>query len=249
MGKYAVLAIFALKNQAIYSLYTNLLPEILEVYRFGGYNTNTESITITDINGGIKMNTVKGMSGGLKILLVVVAVLVVLGIIVAGSYNGLVGGEEQVQNSFSNIDVQLQRRNDLIPNLVSTVKGYAAHEEAAIQAVSDARAAMMGAGTIDEKINADGELTGALSRLMAVTESYPDLKANANFLALQDELAGTENRIAVARKDYNDTIMSYNKKLRSFPTNMVAGVFGFQSYNAFTASPEAANAPTVDFGK
>lgn len=195
------------------------------------------------------MNGIKGMSGGLKILLVVVAVLVVMGIGAMSVYNGLVNGDESVQNSFANIDVQLQRRTDLIPNLVNTVQGYAAHEQAAIDSVTSARAQMMSAGSIDEKINADAELSSALSRLMAITENYPELKANENFLSLQDELAGTENRIAVARKDYNDTVMSYNKKLRSFPTNMFANIFGFEKYNAFTASAGAGEPPTVTFSK
>lgn len=187
------------------------------------------------------------MSGGVKIMLIVAAVLVVLGFIVAGVYNGLVQGEESVQNSFANIDVQLQRRNDLIPNLVTTVKGYAAHEEQVINSVTEARARMMGAGTIDEKIAADNELSSALSRLIAISEAYPELKANENFLSLQDELAGTENRIAVSRKDYNDAVMAYNRKLRSFPTNMLAGIFGFEKYNAFTADAGASQVPSVNF--
>ncbi|MEG2086926.1 MAG: LemA family protein [Angelakisella sp.] len=194
------------------------------------------------------MANIKGMSMGLKILLVVVAILVVLGIVVVGQYNGLVSGEEAVLNSFANIDVQLQRRNDLIPNLVTTVKGYAAHEQGIIDSVTNARAKMMGAGSIDEKIAADNELSGALSRLIAISESYPDLKANENFLSLQDELAGTENRISVSRKDYNDTVMGFNRKLRTFPTNLLAGMFGFEKYNAFTAAPEAAAPPVVSFG-
>lgn len=187
------------------------------------------------------------MSSGVKIMLIVAAVLVVLGFIVAGVYNGLVQGEESVQNSFANIDVQLQRRNDLIPNLVTTVKGYAAHEEQVINSVTEARARMMGAGTIDEKIAADNELSSALSRLLAISEAYPELKANENFLSLQDELAGTENRIAVSRKDYNDAVMTYNRKLRSFPTNMLAGIFGFEKYNAFTADAGASQVPGVSF--
>lgn len=194
----------------------------------------------------------QGKSNGAKMLLVVgttlIGVVVILGIAVAALYNGLVNKEASVQNSFANIDVQLQRRNDLIPNLVTTVKGYAAHEETVIASVTDARAAMMGAGSIDEKIAADAQLTSSLSRLIAISENYPDLKANENFLSLQDELAGTENRIAVARKDYNDAVMSYNRKLRSFPTNLLAGMFGFEKYNAFTAVPSASEVPTVDFG-
>lgn len=193
------------------------------------------------------MDEAKKMGAGVKILLVLVAVAVIVVIAGVSMYNGLVNGDAVVQNSFANIDVQLQRRNDLIPNLVTTVKGYAAHEEKVIADVTDARAKMMGAGSIDEKIAADNELSGAISRLFAITEAYPELKANENFLSLQDELSGTENRIAVARKDYNDAVMGYNRKLRSFPTNLIAGMFGFEKYNAFTASPDSVNPPVVEF--
>lgn len=193
------------------------------------------------------MDETKKISTGIKVLLVVLAVAVVTVIAGVSMYNSLVSGEAAVENAFANIDVQLQRRNDLIPNLVNTVKGYAAHEEQVISDVTNARANMMGAGSIDEKIAADGELSGALGRLFAITEAYPDLKANENFLSLQDELSGTENRIAVSRKDYNDTVMDYNRKLRAFPTNLIAGMFSFEKYNAFTASPESSTPPSVNF--
>lgn len=193
------------------------------------------------------MEQTKKMGTGVKVLLVILAVVIVAAVAGVSMYNSLVNGEAAVENAFANIDVQLQRRNDLIPNLVSTVKGYAAHEEKVISDVTDARAKMMGAGSIDEKIAADGELSGALGRLFAITEAYPDLKASENFLTLQSQLEGTENRIAVSRKDYNDSVMDYNRKLRAFPTNLVAGMFGFEKYNAFTASPDSATPPVVGF--
>lgn len=193
------------------------------------------------------MEQTKKIGTGIKVLLVILVVVIVAAVAGVSMYNSLVSGEAAVENAFANIDVQLQRRNDLIPNLVNTVKGYAAHEEKVISDVTEARAKMMGASSIDEKIAADGELSGALGRLFAITEAYPDLKANENFLSLQDELAGTENRIAVSRKDYNDTVMSYNKKLRAFPTNLIAGMFSFEKYNAFTASPDSSTPPSVNF--
>lgn len=189
----------------------------------------------------------KAMSTGVKALIVLAVVAVILVVVGVGIYNGLVSGEAAVDNAFANIDVQLQRRNDLIPNLVATVQGYAAHEQEVIDSVTEARARMMSATTPDEKIAADGELSSALSRLLAISEAYPELKANENFLSLQDELAGTENRIAVSRKDYNDVVMAYNRKLRSFPNNLLAGMFGFEKHNAFTASPEASQVPQVSF--
>ena len=193
------------------------------------------------------MNGMKAMGTGAKVLIALAVVAVILVVVCVGIYNGLVSSETTVDNAFANIDVQLQRRNDLIPNLVNTVQGYAAHEQEVIGQVTEARARMMSAGTVDEKIAADGELSSALSRLLAISEAYPDLKANENFLSLQDELAGTENRIAVSRKDYNDAVMVYNKKLRTFPNNLLAGMFGFEKRNAFTASPGASQVPQVSF--
>lgn len=192
------------------------------------------------------MNETKKMSIGLKILFVVLAIAVLLLMAGVSIYNSLVNAEKSVQNSIANIDVQLQRRNDLIPSLVSSVKASASHEEKAIAAVIDARARMMEANNIDEKIAADDDLSGAIRQLNLIVESYPDLKANQGFLALQDELAGTESSIGASRKDYNDTVMDYNRKLRSFPSSLVAGVFGFEKYNAFTASPESSK--SIDAG-
>ena len=159
---------------------------------------------------------------------VIIAVIVIIAVSIIGSYNGLISLEESTNTAYSDIQVQLQRRMDLVPNLVNTVKGYAAHETEVFTAVSDARAKLAGAGTVEEASEANEELSSALSRLIAISESYPELKSNENFLSLQDELAGTENRIGVARKDYNDAIQKYNVKIRSFPQTVVS--FQNQAY-------------------
>lgn len=162
-------------------------------------------------------------------------------------YNTLVGMEEGVNSKWSQVETVLQRRNDLIPNLVNTVKGYATHEREVFENVTAARAKMSGAGSMAELSQADGELTQALGRLFAVAENYPQLQASANFQSLQDELAGTENRIATARRDYNGVVESYNAKIRRFPTNIVAGVFGFGQREYFRATESAQTPPQVQF--
>lgn len=182
-----------------------------------------------------------------KSLLGVIAAIVIVVGMVFSSYNGLVSLNENVTGKWAQVENQLQRRNDLIPNLVNTVKGYAAHEADVFKAVSDARAKMGGAKTVAETSAANNEMTGALSRLLMVAERYPDLKANANFTQLQDELAGTENRIAVARKDYNDAAQSYNTKIKSLPASLYAGAFGFTARDYFKADEAAQKVPQVKF--
>ena len=184
----------------------------------------------------------------LLIVLGIVLVLVVLLVVFAVStYNGLVGKEETVNSSFAQIDTLLQRRADLIPNLVNTVKGYMAHEESIIEKVTEARAKLVGASTIEEKSEANEALTKAIDALVVVVENYPDLKASENFIQLQDELAGTENRIATARRDYNEAVKVFNSSIKTFPTNIFAGMFGFSEHSYFQATEAAAEVPSVEF--
>lgn len=181
----------------------------------------------------------------LVIALAVVALLVLLGI---GAYNGLVRGRNQVDNAWSQIDVQLKRRLDLIPNLVETVKGYAAHEKSTLEAVVNARnAALAAPATPAGQAAADNAITGALRQLFALSEAYPDLKANQNFLALQEELTATEGRVAYARQFYNDSVLSYNNRLQSFPTVLFASIFKFTKRDFFEAEPAAREVPKVQF--
>lgn len=188
----------------------------------------------------------------MKVALVVLGVVLLVGLMLGGSLmsarNDLVTEREAVKSAWSQVDVVLQRRLDLIPNLVETVKGAAAHEEKAIGEVTEARAAMMGAKTPQERIEANTKLDGALGRLMVVVENYPNLKANENFLRLQDELAGTENRIAVERRKYNEVVQKYNTDIALFPKNIAASMFGFQREDAyFKADTAAKEAPKVKF--
>lgn len=193
------------------------------------------------------------MSKGCSIALIIGAVLVVLAIIIGlqlkNAYNALVKIDEDVNNSWAQVQTQLQRRYDLIPNLVETVKGYASHEREVLTEVTRARASVGGAKTPDEAMKANNDLSNALSRLLVVVENYPQLKANENFIKLQDELSGTENRIAVERRRYNDSVRIYNQKLRSFPTVFFAGIFGFEKRNYFEAPESAQQAPKVDFNR
>jgi LemA protein len=162
-------------------------------------------------------------------------------------YNTLVSQREQVDAGWSEVENQLQRRNDLIPNLVSTVKGFAAQEKEVLTRVTEARSRVAGANTPRESMEASNQLSGALSRLLVVVERYPDLKSDQNFIRLQDELAGTENRLAVARKRYNDSVRAYNTTTRKFPTNLVAGLFGFEARDYFEVPDAAKEAPAVEF--
>jgi LemA protein len=179
--------------------------------------------------------------------LIVVGIVVLLVVVFVGMYNGLVKLRNRVQNAWSQIDVQLKRRYDLIPNLVETVKGYAAHERETFQAVTDARAAAMAATNVKDQARAENELSQALFNLRAVAEQYPDLKANQNFAQLQSELTNTEDRIAFARQAYNDTVKRYDTKRQSIPTNIVAGLANFQSYDYFEADPDSRSAVKVEF--
>lgn len=188
------------------------------------------------------------MGKGLKVALVIVAVVVLLALPIFSGYNGLVASDEAVSATWSQVENQLQRRLDLIPNLVNTVKGYAAHEEKIFTEVTRARENLMGAGSLADKAEADQELTGALSRLLAIAENYPELKADANFRQLSDELAGTENRIAVSRMDYNNSVQLFNTKIRRFPTAIIAKLFNFAAKDYFQAEAGAQGAPSVDFG-
>jgi len=188
----------------------------------------------------------------MKIVIGVVVVLVLLGLIMGGSLvgsrNELVTERNAVDGAWSQVDVALQRRADLIPNLVETVKGFAKQEQTVIQSVADARAALGGARTPAERIAANNQLDGALSRLLVVVENYPNLKSNENFLRLQDELAGTENRIAVERRKYNETVQAYNTDIELFPKNIAASMFSFKRNDAyFKAETAAKEAPAVKF--
>jgi LemA protein len=172
----------------------------------------------------------------------------VLLLLVSGcGYNTMVTQQEQVDAAWSEVENQLQRRNDLIPNLVNTVKGFAQQEQDVLVKVTEARSRVAGAGTPEQKIQASNELSGALSRLLVVVEKYPELKSNQNFLRLQDELAGTENRLAVARMRYNEVVRDYNTTIKKFPTNIMAGIFGFQAKPYFEAPEGAKEAPKVEF--
>ncbi len=191
------------------------------------------------------------MSTGKKALIIVLVVLLVLGISLysffKGNYNTFVRLDESVKSSWAQVENQLQRRYDLIPNLVETVKGYAKQEKDVLVEVTNARARVGGAATVPDKIEANNALSGALSRLLVVVERYPELKSNQNFLHLQDELAGTENRIAVERKRYNDAVRTYNVAIRTFPANLLAGLFGFTKAAFFEAPAAAQAAPQVKF--
>lgn len=177
----------------------------------------------------------------------VLAAVLIGGLWYVGVRNGLVAGEEAVDGAWSEIDNQLQRRSDLIPNLVATVKGFAKQELAVFSEIAEARARMAGAGSVAEKAAAYNEMQSALGRLLVVVENYPDLKSNRNFLGLQDELAGTENRIAVARKRYNDQVRSFNTRIRQFPASAVAGGMGMERRDYFEIDEAARVAPTVTF--
>ena len=185
-----------------------------------------------------------------KSLVIIGVILLVIFLAVSpliGVYNNLITSEENVDGKWAQVENQLQRRLDLIPNLVETVKGYAAHEKETFTLVTEARAKAAGASNVKEQADANGELTSALSRLMVIVEQYPELKANENFIRLQDELAGTENRIAISRKDYNDSVQGFNTLIKRFPNNIIAGMLNFIEKAYFEAEESAQKAPKVSF--
>jgi LemA protein len=181
------------------------------------------------------------------VLIIVLVVVVLLVLFLVSAYNGLVKNKNQVESAWAQIDVQLKRRLDLIPNLVETVKGYAAHEKETLEGVIAARNKAMTASTVADQAAADNMITGALNKLFALQEAYPDLKANQNFLNLQEELTGTEGRIAYARQFYNDTVQKYNTKIQTFPTVVIAGVFHFTQREYFEIEETARETPQVSF--
>ncbi len=183
----------------------------------------------------------------MKKWLIPVGIIVLLGVMLISGYNNLVKTSEGVNGSWSQVQNQLQRRADLIPNLVETVKGYASQEKEIFTEVAEARGKLAGATSVAAAGEADQALTGALGRLLAIVENYPLLKSDANFRALQDELAGTENRIATARMDYNNTVQSYNTKTKTFPTSLYAGVFGFGPRDYFKPTANVETPPAVKF--
>jgi LemA protein len=188
----------------------------------------------------------------MKVVAIVLGVLLLVGLLAGGQLvslrNDLVTQQEAINAAWAQVDVALQRRADLIPNLVETVKGFAKQEQSVIDSVTRARAALVGARTPQEKIQANTQLDGALGRLLVVVENYPNIKSNENFLRLQDELAGTENRIAVERRKYNETVQKYNTSIALFPNNIAASLFGFGRNDAyFKTTPEARTVPKVNF--
>lgn len=188
----------------------------------------------------------------MKRLLIAVVVLVVLSVLMGGwlfgYYNRFVNMDEGIKNAWAQVENQLQRRNDLIPNLVNTVKGYAAHEKGVFENIANARARLAGAQTIGDKVNAANDMTSAISRLLVVVEQYPNLKADQSFSRLMDELAGTENRLAVERKRYNDQVLEYNQLRRRIPSNIIAALFNFGEATYFKTPETAKELPKVDFG-
>lgn len=180
---------------------------------------------------------------------IIVLILVLFALLFIPKYNSLVTAEENVNSKWAQVENQLQRRYDLIPNLVESVKGYANHEQEVIASITQARAQMGSANTPEEQAAANDALTGALSRLLVVVENYPNLKADTNFRQLMDELAGTENRLAVAREDYNNEVQQFNKQVKRFPGNLMAGMFGFEQKEYFKAAAGADKAPSIDFSQ
>ena len=187
------------------------------------------------------------MKKGLNVIDAIVAVIAIIGGSMVSTYNGLVEKQADVENKEAQIQVYLQRRADLIPNLVNTVKAYAAHEEGVYTALAEARAKLNSASSPEEYNEANESFESALSRLLVVVENYPELKADKNFIALQDQLEGTENRLSTARTDYNNAATDYNATIKKFPNVIFAGIFGFEKAELFEASSESQTVPTVNF--
>jgi LemA protein len=183
----------------------------------------------------------------LIIMGIIILIILVIVVFVIKSYNDLVNGRNRVKNAWSQIDVQLKRRNDLIPNIVETVKGYAGHEKSTFEEVTKARSSIANATTVGEVAEADNMLTGALKSLFAVAEAYPELKANQNFIELQQELSETEDKISYSRQFYNDTVLKYNNMCQQFPSNIIAGLFGFKESDFFEAQEGDNAVPKVQF--
>ena len=189
--------------------------------------------------------------GRVRITIGILAIAII--VLVAVSWyirtkNSIITLDEDINGAWAEIDNQLQRRSDLIPNLVETVRGFAKQEQTVFIEIAEARAKLAGAGTVQEKAEGYNQMEGALSRLLVISENYPDLKSNQNFIQLQDELAGTENRIAVARKRYNDKVRTYNTRIRRFPGSSIAGSMGFETRDYFEIEESARSVPKVDFG-
>lgn len=184
----------------------------------------------------------------MAVLIVLLVIIVFAVLMFISMYNSLIRLRNQVKNAWSQIDVQLKRRHDLIPNLIETVKGYMTHERETLQNITNARSQAMNAGSVQDKAKAEGELSGAMSKFFLVVENYPDLKANQNFLALQEELTSTENKISFARQSYNDQVLFYNNKIQIFPSNILAGMFNFVQEPFFQVEDKAEReVPKVSF--
>lgn len=181
-------------------------------------------------------------------MVILIIIIFIVGLIVVSIFNALVRLRNQVKNAWSQIDVQLKRRHNLIPNLMETVKGYMKHERETLEGITNARSKAMSAGTVGEKASAEGELNGAMSKFFLVVENYPDLKANQNFLSLQEELTSTENKISYSRQAYNDQVLFYNNKIEMFPSNIIAGMFSFKQSEFFEIKDAGErDVPKVDF--
>lgn len=182
-----------------------------------------------------------------KGVIIVVAIIAVLAVLMISSYNSTISKVEDVDTKLANLDVMLQRRADLIPNLINTVKGNTQHEDSVIDKVVDARSKLVNANTVEEKAEANNELSNSVKSLLVIAEAYPELQSSASFVQLSDELAGSENRIATARKDYNESVKTLNSTIKKFPNNILSGIFGFKTASYFEADEKSSEVPNVTF--